>query len=448
MINKSIGLAKILIKLANILMVVALVGVAMALVYVSVPTFGNKAMIVRSGSMQPAIGVGDLVVVRAKEILNSPAIASIPKYKTGDIIAFKAGNGKTLVTHRIASVKVENDKDFYETKGDANKTVDRVLVNEENIIGAKFLALPKVGKIIAFTKSNIGFPLLVIFPAVLVIIFEIWAIFREVKKQKIILRATPLSGEVEKSALSSVSEFSTLRQAQDSNNKLLNLKVLLPIFMTIFVFHSAFAFFSDSETSTNNSFVASSSFPSPSPTPPPIAQTLVVNEFLWNSNCGQNATAKARNYWIELYNGSASTVDLKDWRFHDANNNIIQISNAQKLLDPGEYIVITKDGSVFSGGNPCYVLQGTPEQANLGGNQNFLPATTGGVIRLEEPDGSCGFIVVDRIEYGPSQNSGALDTSADQSIARSPNGVDSALGDTFAVSDFALDTSPSPGVAN
>src|SRR3990167_6605460 len=110
MINKSIGLAKILIKLANILMVVALVGVAMALVYISVPAFGNKAMIVRSGSMQPAIGVGDLVVVRAKQILNSPAIVPIPKYKTGDVVAFMAGNGKTLVTHRVASVTIESGK--------------------------------------------------------------------------------------------------------------------------------------------------------------------------------------------------------------------------------------------------------------------------------------------------------------------------------------------------
>ena len=172
---------------------------------------------------------------------------------------------------------------------------------------------------------------------------------------------------------------------------------------------------------------------------------MVVNEFLWNSSCGQNDTQKALNYWIELYNGSSSTVDLKDWRFHDANNNTIQISNAVKLVDPGEYIIITKDGSVFTG---CYTLQGSPETANLGGNENFLPLTTGGVIKLEQPDGSGGFNVVDRVEYGPSQNSGTLDTPADQSIARNPNGVDSALGDTFAVSDFAVDSTISPGVAN
>ena len=442
MINKSIGLAKILIKLANILMVVALVGVAMALVYISVPAFGNKAMIVRSGSMQPAIGVGDLVVVRAKQILDSPAIVPIPKYKTGDVVAFMAGNGKTLVTHRVASVKIESGKVFYETKGDANKTVDKVLVNEENIIGAKFLALPKVGKIIAFTKSNIGFPLLVMLPAVLVIIFEIVAIFREVKKQKIILRATPLSGGVEKSALSSSNEFST-----SSNNKLLSVKVLLPIFAIIFAFQSTFAFFSDSETSTNNTFVASSSFPSPtpspspSPTPPPIAQTLVMNEFLWDSPCN-NPEDKI---WIELWNGSNQTINLQEWQLRNGFGNVIQIQNANQNISSGQFVLLVKSNATF---NPQCEGATSVLTLNLGGNPDLSPSGTDGIIKLERPDGSGGFIVIDRIEYGPSQNSGALDTSADQSIARSPNGVDSALGDTFAVSDFALDTSPSPGVAN
>ena len=425
---------KLIIRLFNLSISVLLVVLAALVAYISIPAFGNQALIVRSGSMKPAIGVGDLVVVRAKQILNSPATIPIPKYKTGDIVAFKTGNDKTLVTHRIALVKIENDKIFYQTKGDGNKQADKLLVPEEQIVGAKFLTLPKVGRIVAFTKSNIGFPLLVIFPAVLVIIFEIWGLFGEIKRQRRIIEFPP-----------------------EKSHVAVHLSLILPILVSVLIIHSTFAYFSDSETSTNNTFVASSSFPSPtpspssspspspSPAPPPIAQTLVVNEFLWNSSCGQNATAKARNYWIELYNGSGSTINLKDWIFRDGSGSTIQISNSNKFLSAGGYIVITKDGSVFNG---CYILQDSPEQANLGGNQDFLPATTGGVVRLESPDGSGGFIVVDRVEYGPALNSGVLNTAADQSIARSPNGVDSALGDTFAVSDFAVDTTPSSGVAN
>ncbi|OGE10621.1 signal peptidase I [Candidatus Curtissbacteria bacterium RIFCSPLOWO2_01_FULL_42_26] len=438
MIKKSIDFIKIAVRAFNILLVAALILVAASVAYISIPAFGNKALIVRSGSMQPTIGVGDFVVVRAKQNLKSPLALPIPRYKAGDIVAFRAADGKTLVTHRIASVKVEAGKVFYETKGDANKTADKGFVKEENIIGAKFVSVPKVGKIVAFTKSNIGFVLLVIFPALLVILFEIVAVFREVKKQKNILRVTPPSGGVERSLLSSPSEFS-LR----SNNKFLSLKVLLPIFMTIFVFQSTFAFFSDSETSTNNIFVASTSFPSPSPTPPPIAQTLVVNEFLWNSSCTPNPETK---FWLELFNGSTVQVNLKDWQFKDGNNNTIQISNANAFIDPGEYVLITKSSSTFS--PSCYSNPGGVEVLNLGGNPDFTPTATGGVIKLEKPITTTTFEVVDRVEYGPIQNSGALNTSANQSIARNPNAVDTALGDTFATGDFAVDTTPSPGVAN
>ena len=231
-------------------------------------------------------------------------------------------------------------------------------------------------------------------------------------------------------------------------------KLLILLFLACFGFISykaTLAFFSDTETSTGNTFTAAAVFPTtiptvtPTPTPLPIAQTLVVNEFLWDSSCGNNANAEAANYWLELYNGSAVTVDLKDWRFRDGSGNTVQISNANKFLDPGEYIVITKDGSVFTG---CYTLQGTPETANLGGNSDFLPATTGGVIKLEQPDGLGGFNIIDRVEYGPTQNGGALNAPEDESIARFPNGVDSALGDTFSVADFVIDSTISPGVSN
>lgn len=209
----------------------------------------------------------------------------------------------------------------------------------------------------------------------------------------------------------------------------------------------SYSFFNDSRNSTSNIFSAASVFPTPTPTPTPIAQTLVINELVWDTNCGNNASQQAANYWIELFNGSGSQIDLKDWRFRDAVGATIQISNAVKLVNPGQYVLITKDGSVFSGNSPCFTKQGTPVEANLGGNQDFLPATTGGVIRLEQPVGQT-FVVVDRVEYGPTLNGGVLNAPKDQSIARNPNGADSALGDTFATGDFIVDSTVSPGVSN
>ena len=98
---------------------VMLIILAIGFVYIALPVFGNSALIVRSGSMQSAIGVGDLAVVKKQADAN---------YKVGDIIAFKnANNSKTLTTHRLAGLVNQDGKVFYQTKGDANKTVDKEL---------------------------------------------------------------------------------------------------------------------------------------------------------------------------------------------------------------------------------------------------------------------------------------------------------------------------------
>src|SRR3989344_6022832 len=167
---------KAFIKDANFGVSLLLICLAIGLAYIAIPAFGHKALIVRSGSMQPQIAVGDLAVVKKQADGN---------YKTGDIIAFKnANNSKTLTTHRIAGIENKNGRIFYQTKGDANKTVDRELVSAENIVGKAYFRLPYLGKLIAFTKTSTGFALAVIFPALLVIAFEIQNIFKEIKKQK------------------------------------------------------------------------------------------------------------------------------------------------------------------------------------------------------------------------------------------------------------------------
>ena len=148
---------------------------AIGFAYIALPFFGNSALIVRSGSMQPQIAVGDLAVVKKQADGN---------YNTGDIIAFKnANNSKTLTTHRIAGIENKNGQFFYRTKGDANNAVDRELVSAENVIGKAYFRLPYLGKLIAFTKTSTGFALAVIFPALLVIAFEIHNIFKEIIKR-------------------------------------------------------------------------------------------------------------------------------------------------------------------------------------------------------------------------------------------------------------------------
>src|SRR3972149_3606815 len=104
----------------NIVLTLILIVGAAAVAYVALPFFGNQALIVRSGSMQPTIDIGSIVVVREQKDFISP-IANAILYKAGDIIAFRSeSNSKTIITHRVASVETGESGVFYKTRGDAN----------------------------------------------------------------------------------------------------------------------------------------------------------------------------------------------------------------------------------------------------------------------------------------------------------------------------------------
>src|SRR3989344_7399949 len=171
---------KAILKIINFAVSVILVVAAAFLVYVAVPYFGNKALIVRSGSMQPAVGVGDLVIVHSKDSTVTPAPGIFPKYKVGDVVAFSGQkDAKTITTHRVVNVEGKDGKIAYTTKGDANNAPDANPVGEDKILGKAAFKIAGLGKIFALVKTKNGFLALVIMPAILVIIFEIMNVFRE-----------------------------------------------------------------------------------------------------------------------------------------------------------------------------------------------------------------------------------------------------------------------------
>jgi signal peptidase len=132
---------------------------------------GLDFLIVRSGSMQPAIKTGALVVVKPAQV-----------YLPGDVITFRVGEGKTI-THRVKEVLIENGKINYITKGDANKGEDPDLVKPEQVQGKVILNIPRAGYMIETVRTPWGFTLIVIIPALLIIIEEMKKIYLELKKK-------------------------------------------------------------------------------------------------------------------------------------------------------------------------------------------------------------------------------------------------------------------------
>lgn len=146
-----------------------------ALIVISIlPIPGNyKLLIVESGSMEPAIKTGSVVVVKPVE-----------NYGANDIITFEDGKKDRTTTHRVVDTEVVSGKVYYITKGDANNAEDSKKVLESKIIGKVLTSVPYAGYIIAMAKKPIGFVLLVIVPCAMVILEEIGKIRKEVKKKK------------------------------------------------------------------------------------------------------------------------------------------------------------------------------------------------------------------------------------------------------------------------
>lgn len=80
---------------------------------------GFSVLSVSSGSMQPELNVGDIIIIKECD-----------HYNVDDIITYNVDN-QYLITHRI----IEKDGNNYVLKGDFNNTKDNCKVTKENIEG-------------------------------------------------------------------------------------------------------------------------------------------------------------------------------------------------------------------------------------------------------------------------------------------------------------------------
>lgn len=111
----------------------------LAIVLVGLRLAGFRTFTVMSGSMEPEYPVGSMIFVKPTNYYD---------LKIGDVISFVASDDKTVVTHRIAEIKVD-EKDAsvwrFTTKGDANEVNDSNLVHYKNVLGTPVITIPLIG---------------------------------------------------------------------------------------------------------------------------------------------------------------------------------------------------------------------------------------------------------------------------------------------------------------
>ncbi len=127
---------------------------------------GYKPMMVLTDSMDPTIKSGDLIII--KEI--DPTTL-----KVGDIITFfdPAGNGHTTVTHTIIDITEVDNILMFETQGDNNNTADRLLVEEDAVVGIYLFRVPIVANIAMFMQTVPGLILCIFVPLTAFVVYDI-----------------------------------------------------------------------------------------------------------------------------------------------------------------------------------------------------------------------------------------------------------------------------------
>lgn len=132
-----------------------------------VPSVGGwLPLIVLTDSMQPEIDGGDLIIchtIEAEEI------------KTGDVIAFfdPAGNGTSIVTHRVIEIVEENGELSFRTKGDNNNAEDKLLVSENDLVAIYKTRIAGAGNVAMFMQSPTGLIVCVVLPIVMLVGYDL-----------------------------------------------------------------------------------------------------------------------------------------------------------------------------------------------------------------------------------------------------------------------------------
>ncbi len=128
---------------------------------------GVSPMIVLTGSMEPTIKAGDIIFVKAIEAAD---------VEIDDVISFfdPAGNGTSVVTHRVKDKKEVDGVIKFQTKGDNNSTEDRLWVSEDALIGEwTEFGIPLVGYVALFMQTPYGLIICIMVPLGLLIGYEV-----------------------------------------------------------------------------------------------------------------------------------------------------------------------------------------------------------------------------------------------------------------------------------
>jgi len=156
---------KIFLNLIKLVLTIFITLIALYFLSSNINIFGSyKSFIVQSGSMEPAIMTGDIVIIQKQD-----------RYYVSDVVTFYD------VEHRIVTHRIMETGEKFSTKGDANRSFDQDKISDNQIIGKVILIVPRLGYLMSFVKTRNGLILLVLIPAAIYILDELLKITKNAK---------------------------------------------------------------------------------------------------------------------------------------------------------------------------------------------------------------------------------------------------------------------------
>ncbi|MBI1833327.1 MAG: signal peptidase I [Candidatus Andersenbacteria bacterium] len=253
-------------RILTISFFILVVGILMAARF-SIPG-GFRLYSVLSGSMEPTVAVGSLVIAQTPRDISAVSV--------GNIITFApAGSTQTATTHRIVDTKTDSGKKYFITKGDANDIRDVRPVAIEDIQGVHTYHIPFLGRALEYLKTPIGVSIFVLVPLLLLIADELAKILRTVKTT--VVSTSPLS-EMPLLKPSSILKLPFLdsilhpralpKERRQYKVKITSVGIYILFFIGITsVVSTQAAFKSNAIFINGNTLATAAVFPTPSPTP-------------------------------------------------------------------------------------------------------------------------------------------------------------------------------------
>lgn len=162
--------------------------------------FGIGGAVVQSGSMEPTLNIGDLLLVQEQS-----------EYNVGDIVVYQAQN--ELIVHRIVAMQ----NGYVLTQGDANNVSDNPF-SEEAIRGVVVASIPGIGYVVDALKTPFGV-IVLLACAILLVELSFRSDVRHAKHDEKTLRMRAMQKEINeiKRSLgeSGVSEVSEVPEVPD-----------------------------------------------------------------------------------------------------------------------------------------------------------------------------------------------------------------------------------------